>query len=445
MTKTIKTHCSGYEKISRRDFLGSGLFGAAGLMLGQTVPQPQFTGSGVTPLPAWAPQITLADQHTGPRGDTLVCVFLRGGADGLNIVVPHGDDAYYDQRPTIAIARPDDVSAGNGNKVVDLNGFFGLHPALAPLHAIYSAGDMAFVQATGSPDETRSHFEAMDLMERGAIADEHSGWLARHLGTLDTGNDSALRAIAIGEILPQSLSGQLSATALSSVADYHLHGRKESAGELAQMLQQIYAEQQNELLRAAAAQTFDALALMRKIGREPQASRGRSYGDSNFGKAMQTVAQLIHAEAGVEVACVDLGGWDTHVAQGGAEGLMARNLATLGQGLAAFYEDLGEKSGSVTVMVMSEFGRRIHENGGAGTDHGHGNMMMLLGGGVNGNQVHARWPGVHPDVQEGPGDLVITTDYRDVLGEALRKRMKNPKLNQVFAGYTVQENELFAG
>ncbi|MFK7800168.1 MAG: DUF1501 domain-containing protein [Anaerolineae bacterium] len=430
-----KTHCSGYEKISRREFLGNSMFSAAGLMLGQSI----------TPLPAWMPKITLADQNTGPRGDTLVCVFLRGGADGLNIVVPHGDDAYYDQRPTIAIARPDDVSAGNGNKTIDLNGFFGLHPALAPLHDIYSAGDMAFVQATGSPDETRSHFEAMDLMERGAIPGEHSGWLARHLGTLDTGNNSALRAIAVGEILPQSLSGQLSATALSSVADYHLHGRKESAGELAKMLQQIYQQEQNELLRAAAAQTFDALEVMRKIGREPQPPRGRAYGDSGFGKAMQTVAQLIHAEAGVEVACVDLGGWDTHVAQGGAEGLMARNLAKLSQGLAAFYEDLGDKAGTVTVMVMSEFGRRIHENAGAGTDHGHGNMMMLMGGGVNGKQVHAKWPGVHPDVQEGPGDLVITTDYRDVLGEALRKRMNNQSIDQIFAGYTVQENGLFAG
>ncbi len=428
-----KTHCAGYEKISRREFLGGGLFSAAGLMLGQSI----------TPLPAWAPKIKLADQHVGPRGDTLVCVFLRGGADGLNIVVPHGDDEYYSQRPTIAIARPDDVSAENNQRTVDLNGFFGLHPALTPLKEIYTAGDMAFVQATGSPDETRSHFEAMDLMERGAIPGEHSGWLARHLATLDTQNDSALRAIAVGEMLPQSLSGQISATALKSVADYHLNGRNETAEQLHQMLQQLYAQQQNELLKAAAAQTFDSLEVMRKIGREPKKPAGRAYGDNNFGRAMQTVAQLIHADAGVEVACVDLGGWDTHVAQGGAEGLMARNLTNLAQGLAAFYEDLGELNSRVTVMVMSEFGRRIHENAGKGTDHGHGNMMMLMGGGVNGEQVHAQWPGLHPDLQEGPGDLVITTDYRDVLGEGLRKRMNNTAIDQVFSGYRIRENGLF--
>ncbi len=430
-----KVHCAGYEKISRREFLGSSLFGAAGIMLGQSI----------TALPDSVPKIKLADPHVGPRGDTLVCVFLRGGADGLNIVVPHGDDHYYQQRPTIAIARPDDGSTEHNQRTVDLNGFFGLHPALAPLHEIYSAGDMGFVQATGSPDETRSHFEAMDLMERGAVPGEHSGWLARHLATLDTGNDSALRAIAVGEMLPQSLSGQLSATALQSVEDYHLRGRQETAGELNMILQQIYQQQPNQLLKTAAAQTFDALEVMRKIGRNPQQPRGRKYGDHAFGRAMQTVAQLIHAEAGVEVACVDLGGWDTHVAQGGADGIMARNLTRLSDGLTAFYEDLADKMGNVTVLVMSEFGRRIHENAGKGTDHGHGNMMMLMGGGVNGNRVHADWPGIHPDVQEGPGDLVITTDYRDVLGEALRKRTKNPAIDQIFAGYAVGERGLFLG
>lgn len=428
-----KVHCAGYEKISRREFLGSSLLGAAGIMLGQSV----------TTLPDYVPKIKLADQQTGPRGDTLVCVFLRGGADGLNIVVPHGDDHYYEQRPTIAIARPDELSAEHNQRTVDLNGFFGLHPSLAPLHDLYTAGDMAFVQATGSPDESRSHFEATDLMERGAVPGEHSGWLARHLATLNTGNESALRAIAVGEMLPQSLSGQLSATALKSVADYHLSGREETAGELSAILQQIYLQQPHDLLKAAASQTFDALQVMRKIGKNPQQPRGRAYGDHDFGRAMQTVAQLIHAEAGVEVACVDLGGWDTHVAQGGADGIMARNLNRLSQGLTAFYEDLGDKMGKVTVLVMSEFGRRVQENAGAGTDHGHGNMMMLLGGGVNGNQVHARWPGIHPDVQEGPGDLVITTDYRDVLAEALTKRMNNPAVDRIFPDYETEDNQLF--
>jgi uncharacterized protein (DUF1501 family) len=354
----------------------------------------------------------------------------------LNIVVPHGDEQYYAIRPTIGIPRPDDNQADS--RVVDLDGFFGLHPALDPLAEIYQAGDLAFVHATGAPDETRSHFEAMDLMERGAAVNDYTGWLARHLATLDTGSDSVLRAIGVGDMLPASLTGAVSATALESIADYHLQGRDERVGEMQAILQTLY-QQDDSMLTAVADQTMAAIAMLEQIDTANYLPAGRSYPEQAFGQSMQMVAQLIKADVGVEVACVDLGGWDTHVAQGSTEGILARNLTELGQGLTAFYEDLGALTGQVTVVVMSEFGRRAQENGGLGTDHGHGGMMMVLGGGINGRQVLADWPGLHDEQLVGPGDLAITTDYRDVLANLIHHRLNNPRLGDVFPGYTVNE------
>jgi uncharacterized protein (DUF1501 family) len=426
MSNQTMTHCQEYETISRRSFLGRGVQSAAALLL----------GNRLVALPTWMPRISLADPHVGPAGDTLVCIFLRGGADGLNMIVPHGDEAYYKHRPLIGIPRPDDNKAVNG-RTVDLDGFFGLHPALAPLHAIYAAGDLAFIHATGSPDETRSHFEAMDLMERGATENgDYTGWLARHLATLDSGNSSSLRAIGVGDMLPASLTGAVSSTALQSIADYHLAGRPERVGQMTSLLQTLYSQNQ-DMLTAAAQQTFASIEVLGKIDTAGYVAEGRPYQETAFGQALRLVAQLIKAEVGVEVACVDVDGWDTHVAQGGAVGSLASNLAELADGLAAFYEDLQAQMGSVTVVVMSEFGRRAQENGGLGTDHGHGSMMMTLGGGLNGGRVYARWPGLHDEQLVGPGDLAVTTDYRDVLGEIIQKRLNNPLLPAIFPGYTV--------
>ncbi len=428
MTTQTCTHCPEYGRVSRRHFLAGGLTSVAAFAL----------GPNIVALPRWLPQVAFADPHVGPAGDTLVCIFLRGGADGLNMVVPHGDEEYYRRRPYLNIPRPDDNQAKDG-RTLDLDGFFGLHPALAPLHEIYSAGQLAVIHATGSPDETRSHFEAMDLMERGATSNgDYTGWLARHLAMLDTGNESALRAIGVGDMLPAALTGAVSATALQSIADYHLHGADDRIGEMSTLLNALY-NQQPDLLTATAHQTFASLELLAQLGREPYTPHGRVYAESDFGRAMQTVAQLIKADVGVEVACVDLGGWDTHVAQGGVTGAQASLMAELANGLAAFYEDLGERRAGVTAMVMSEFGRRVQENGGLGTDHGHGSMMMVLGGGINGGRVYGRWPSLQPEQLVGPGDLAITTDYRDVLGELLRKRLNNGGVTAVFPGYTVNE------
>ena len=355
MSKQTMTHCQEYETVSRRTFLGRGAQSAAALLL----------GNNIVALPTWMPRISLADPHVGPAGDTLVCIFLRGGADGLNMVVPHGDEQYYAHRPLIGIPRPDDNRAVDG-RTVDLDGFFGLHPTLAPLHDIYAAGDMAFIQATGSPDETRSHFEAMDLMERGATENgDYTGWLARHLATLDSGNSSSLRAVGIGDMLPASLTGAVSSTALQSIAEYHLGGRPERVGQMTSLLQTLY-EQNQDMLAVAAQQTFASMAVLGKIDTVNYVPNGRVYQENEFGQAMRMVAQLIKAEVGVEVACIDLGGWDTHVAQGGASGTLANLLTELADGLTAFYEDLQAQMGNVTVVVMSEFGRRLQENGRSG-------------------------------------------------------------------------------
>lgn len=426
-----KTYCSEYalvKRMNRRAFFGNGLKSAAGLLYGHTL------GA----LPNWMPRISLANPHLGPAGDTLVCLFLRGGADGLNIVVPHGDEGYYEQRPTLAIPRPDDHRAGA--KSIDLDGFFALHPALEPLSSPYQAGDLAFVHATGSPDESRSHFEAMSLMERGLATSEYTGWLARHLAALDTSNDSALRAIAVGNMLPASLTGSVNATALKSIADYHLRAPKKQQAQMSDLLQKLY-HQHNDLLTAAATQTFATIELLRKVD-TTSPPKGRAYPTDEVGQGLRIVAQLIEAEVGVEVACLDFGGWDTHAAQGSSEGQMARLLHSLGQALIAFYEDLQSKMNQITLVVMSEFGRRVHENSSQGTDHGHGNMMLLMGGGIVGKQVFTKWPGLQPEQLTSGGDLAITTDYRDVLGEIVRKRLNNPRLAEVFPGYTVEEHGL---
>ena len=423
---TVSTHCNEYAQVSRRTFLAKSMQSAAGLLF----------ANNLVALPSWMPRLTLADPHVGPRGDTLVCIFLRGGADGLNMIVPHGDDGYYQHRPTLGIPRPDDNHTAV--RTVNLDGFFGLHPALAPLHDLYTAGNMAFVHATGSPDETRSHFEAMDLMERGAVQGDYTGWLARHLATLDTGNESALRAIGIGEMLPASLSGSVSATALQSIADYHLQGREEHVGEMQSLLRALY-NQNEDMLTAVARQTFNAIDVLGKIDTASYQPNGRAYPERELGQSLQMVAQLIQADVGVEVACIDMGGWDTHVAQGGSEGQQARLMDELAQSLRAFYEDVQTKLDRVTVVVMSEFGRRVQENGGLGTDHGHGNMMMVMGGGINGRHVYSQWPGLHKEQLVGPGDLAITTDYRDVLGELIHKRLNNPQTASIFPNYTLNE------
>ena len=402
-------------------------------------------------LQSWMPRLAFAPQNQAPRGDVLVCVFQRGAMDGLNALVPMGDSEYYRLRPTLSIA---ESKVGDAKSVVNLDGFFGLHPALAPLKPIYDEGMLAPIHACGSPDPTHSHFDAMDAMERGTPGAHAlgSGWLGRHLATLNTGNPSPLRAVGMGNMLQAALRGPISATVLKSIADFHLQGRKKGdLQKVQQTLLSLYATPTAtsnldsnlngppllSTLASAATQVNDVFALLRKLDPSNYTpANNAQYPEGDFGRGMLQVAQLIKAEVGLEVACVDIGGWDTHANQGGAEGQLADLLGELGQGLAALWADLGDRMKRVTVVTMSEFGRRAAENGSGGTDHGHANAMFLMGGGVLGGKVHGDWPGLGADKLEGPGDLALTTDYRDVLSEVLIKRLGNNAIPEIFPDYT---------
>ncbi len=404
-------------KISRRDFL-------------------KLTGGfAVAPaLPVWMPRMAFAPQGVEPPGDILVVVFQRGGMDGLNAVIPHGDTDYYHHRSVLAIPEPEDGSDQTG---IDLDGFFGLHPSLRPLKDLWDEKTLAIVHAVGSPDPTHSHFDAMDYMERGTPGEKAiaTGWIGRHLQTAPWQNDSPFRAIGMGGVMQAALRGPVPVTTLKSIADFHLQGDASRLDELRQQLESLY--RLGSSLDADAAETFNAEDILGKIDVNNYTPSGDlEYPETEFGLAMKQVAQIAKAEIGLEVACVDIGGWDTHNQQGQLDGELPTLLDEFASGLASLYHDLGDRAKRVTVVTMSEFGRRVKENGSSGTDHGHGNCMFVLGGGVNGGKVYGEWPGLSPEKLFGPGDLDIKTDYRDVLGEVVEKRLKNPALSEIFPTYT---------
>ena len=381
---------------------------------------------------SWMPRLAFAPQNTSPRGDTLVVVFLRGAADVLNMVVPYGEDAYYQLRPSLGIARPDDSKKKKEERAVDLDGFFGLHPNMQPLLDAWQSEQLAIIHACGAPDESRSHFKAMELMERG-VDDERgpaSGWIGRHLATLNTGNSSPLRAVGMGTRPQKSLTGSVPVSALRSIADFHLGGDQRALQQMRMALSTVYQNDvmgQDTLSIMNTLQTLDPLTYA--------ASRDAKYPDTEFGLALKQTAMLIKAQVGLEVSAIDLGGWDTHFAQGSSTGLMPNLMKDLAEGLAAFHADMFDYQNQLTTVTMSEFGRRASENGSLGTDHGHGSMMMVLGGNVDGGKVHGEWPGMEEGQLIGPGDLAVTTDYRDVLSEILTKRLNNPATDEIFPEY----------
>ncbi len=379
----------------------------------------------------WLPRLSFAPVNTAPRGDTLVVVFLRGAADVLNMVVPHGEDAYYQLRPSLGIARPDDSKTKKEERAVDLDGFFGLHPNMSPLLEAWQSEQLAIIHACGAPDESRSHFKAMELMERG-VDDERgpaSGWIGRHLATLNTGNSSPLRAVGMGTRPQRSLSGSVPVSALRSIADFHLGGDQRILQQMRAALETVYA---GDVLGQ---DTLSIIDTLQKLDVQNYQSPVTNYPDSEFGLALKQTAMLIKAEVGLEVSAIDLGGWDTHFAQGSSTGIMPNLMKDLAEGLAAFHADMADHQNQLTTVTMSEFGRRASENGSLGTDHGHGSMMVVLGGNVDGGKVHGQWPGLADGQLIGPGDLAVTTDYRDVLSEILTKRLNNPATNEIFPEY----------
>ena len=364
------------------------------------------------------------------RRKVLVVVFQRGAVDGLNMVVPHGDGAYYAARPTIAIAAP-----GKTGGALDLDGHFGLHPRLAPLHALYTRGQMAVVHACGSPDPTRSHFDAQDYMETGTpgVKSTQDGWLNRVIAQRhDAEHAGAMRAVALSAQLPRVLQGKAPALAMSSIDRMAV---KSSVGA-GDAFEAQYAAAADTVLRDTGRDAFDAIRTLREVeAKGPRTAVGADYPRSAFGGALRQVAQLIKADVGLEIAYAEIGGWDTHVNQGGAEGQLAARLADVGRTLGTFVTDLGDRMQDVIVVTMSEFGRTVAENGTRGTDHGHGNAMLLLGGPVKGGRVYGQWPGLDTAQRVDGRDLAITTDFRDVFSEVITTHLGVRDVRPVFPGH----------
>lgn len=397
-------------------------------------------GRVASALPAWMPRLAFRPAGAPARGDVLVSIFQRGGMDGLSAVVPYQERAYYDLRPKIAFKAPTPGDAKTGLRLDDR---FALNPGLTSLKQVWDAGQLAVVHATGAPHGSRSHFDAMDYMERGTPGEKrlNTGWLGRHLSSTARREDSPFRAVGFGAGLPLSLHGPVPATSLRSIADFHLQGRPQELGILRQQLASLWCG--GDWFADDARATFEALAILESADPTRYApENGAAYPESDLGQALKQVAQLIKADVGLEVACVDVGGWDTHVNQvwgnydDPTRGMMYNLLRQMDDAIGAFWRDMGGRmvDPGITLVTMSEFGRRVGQNAGNGTDHGQGSCMFVVSGAAVPG-VHADWPGLEPDQLADGEDLAITRDYRDTLAEILVNRLGNPDLYAVFPNH----------
>jgi uncharacterized protein (DUF1501 family) len=346
--------------------------------------------------------------------NTLVVLSLRGGADGLSVLVPYAERAYYDARPTIAIPPP----GAPGASALELDDSFALHPSLAPLLGQFESGRLAFVHAVGWPGESHSHFEITDQIEAGspAVDRPQSGWLARCLATRPTIDRSPLRAVAFGATPARSLAGELGVLTTMELPTYLVSGDSTQEQRIGRALRSLY--QDDRLLGPIADRALHAWDSIRALdSRQEHEGPGGGYPRSALGRSLRDVETLVSAGVGLEAVTIEHPGWDTHVLQGGTAGAVADRLADLAASLAAFANAASSPLERTTIVVVTEFGRRVQENGGAGTDHGCGSVMMLLGARVRGGRLYGDWPGLGPDRLTGPGDLVATTDVRDVLSE----------------------------
>jgi uncharacterized protein (DUF1501 family) len=373
-----------------------------------------------------------ADAAAGAGNKRLIVLFQRGAADGLNIVVPHGEHAYYNMRPSIAIPRP----RSGAQSVIDLDGFFGLHPSMSAFKPLWDQKHLAIVHAAGSPDNTRSHFDAQDYMESGTpgVKSTEDGWLNRALAGVKDARESPFRALAMGGVLPRTLAGSVRAVAMSDIRSFGVAGRGPGAEVASNTFEAMYEQSVDTVLHGG--ETFEAVKMLRSADPEKYTpAQGAKYPRGRFGDSLRQVAQLVKANLGVQVAFADIGGWDHHVNEGSVQGQIANITREFSQAIAAFWTDLGDLGEDTVVVTMSEFGRTARENGNRGTDHGHANVMFVLGGPVKGGKVYGRWPGLAPEQLYEGRDLALTTDFRQVLGEAVSRHLGNENLERVFPGF----------
>ncbi len=391
---------------------------------------------GTSVIPAFLTRSVMAEVTTAAANKKkLVVLFQRGAADGLNIVVPYKEKNYYAMRPSIAIQQKD---------VLDLDGFFGLHPSMASFKPLYDQGHLAIIHAAGSPDTTRSHFDAQDYMESGTpgMKATQDGWLNRALqqepAVAGAGKPSAFRAVALGTQVPRTLQGKLPAIAVNNLADFSVGGKGPQTSPISNAFQAMYDSSTDAVLHGTGQETFEAVKMLKAA--DPahyQPAAGVMYPNTPFGNSLKQVAQLLKANLGVEAAFSDIGGWDTHQNQGNVNGQLANRLKEFSETIAAFWKDMGADAENLTLVTMSEFGRTARQNGTGGTDHGHANVMFVLGGGVKGGKVYGKWPGLANEQLNEGRDLAVTTDFRRILGEAAYKTLGSKNLDIVFPGSQV--------
>lgn len=385
----------------------------------------------------------LAQSNTSGRRKILIAIFQRGAMDGLNAVIPYAEQDYYNLRPSLAVPRPNggQVTQPNQAPAIDLDGFFALHPSLAPFKPIYDSGQLAIIHAVGSPDSTRSHFDAQDYMESATpgVKSTTDGWLNRYLQSYDDAKASPFRAVAMGPNMPRAMQGKASAIAMNNINDFTIRA---GGGEMGQAVQggfeAMYAQAVNDALRDTGKETFEAVKLLKRVNpTQYQPAPGIVYPRGQFGERLKQIAQLIKSDIGLEVAFTDIGGWDTHANQGSSLGQLANRLTELSSGVSALYADLKDRADDVVILTMTEFGRTARENGNRGTDHGHASVMFALGGRVKGGKVYGRWPGLKSNQLYEGRDLAITTDFRDVFAELAKNHLGAANLNTIFPGYQV--------
>jgi uncharacterized protein (DUF1501 family) len=391
--------------------------------------------------PSFLARTAFAADRPG-RAKRLIAIFQRGAVDGLNVIVPFGEADYYAARPSIAIPKPD-----GDNAAIDLDGFFGLNPRLRPLKPLWDARRLAIVHACGSPDSTRSHFDAQDYMETGTpgMKSTADGWLNRYLQAkreeAAQHEKNPFRAVALTQQLPRMLQGAAPALAINQLGQFGVHAGPRS-DEAAAMFEAAYGSAATRVLNGTGRDAFDAMKMLKTA--DParyQPSNGADYPTTPFGQALRQIAQLTKANVGLEVAFADVGGWDTHVNQGSAEGQLANRLDDFARAIAALAIDLGDDLEDTVVLTMSEFGRAVSENGNRGTDHGHGNAMLAIGGAVRGGKVYGTWPGLAVEQRYDRRDLAVTTDFRDVFGEIVVRHLGVKDARAIFPGYNVHASK----
>ena len=387
------------------------------------------------------------DLPRAARGKTLIVLFQRGAADALNVVVPFGDANYYAARPQLAIGSPARVTGAAG--AIDLDGYFGLHPALSPLKPLWDRGLLSPIHAVGSPSSTRSHFDAQDYMETGTPDRKGTpdGWLNRYLAVKGTceacvvGEKPAnvpFRAVSMTAQMPRILGGSSPTVAMNSIDEFSI---RTSGGAAESRLEALYRTGSADLVHGSGTEMFEALRVLRAANpQQYKPTAGVEYPRSQFGQRLLAIAQLIKAGVGLEVAFADVGGWDTHVNQGGAQGQLAQRLGDFSQSIAALVADLGDRMDDTVILTMSEFGRTVRQNGTGGTDHGHAGAMFVIGGSLKSpRKVMGRWPGLAPEQLYEGRDLALTTDFRSVFSEIASKHLGAGSLDRIFPGYATPE------